>query len=296
AVGFFCLLLTAKPRGSTIAPSLPVKVEKDISSYVTLNKEMILLKVSQHPKHFAKMLEFGKHRQFKFLVTSPFHFEIIWHPLNLDYLFIVKLQPNSMGQVNRKKASIHVYATQSNKTKCNSIVSDPQLHIGLAMRRDSQPLDHVVIAKQHFTKSVCWERNSFDPDKWGEGEIMRQDCNSLDPTMQHAITAVRKGDSPLDPVKQLNGQDDVKQQQYSESQKEQMRDRVIHSRINESSIDKLVQHRLIVSQPPNTINRYNQSSFSFPNSNVRPQNFHQIQNSNFAKSILLRSIDQLVED
>ncbi|KAA6359711.1 MAG: hypothetical protein EZS28_044762 [Streblomastix strix] len=84
--------------------------------------------------------------------------------------------------------------------------------------------------KRKSGKQISIERRkSFDSDKFGEGEVLRQDCNSLDLTMQYAITTVRWGDSPLDLVKQLNGQDEVEQQQCSESPKEQMQIKVIHS-------------------------------------------------------------------
>ncbi|KAA6404404.1 MAG: hypothetical protein EZS28_000063 [Streblomastix strix] len=95
-------------------------------------------------------------------------------------------------------------------------------YVGLAVRRDFQCFDTVLTARQHIVKLMCWEINSYDPDKCGEGDVVRQDCNSLDLSMQHAITTVRWGDSPLDPIKQLKGYDEVEQQQCSGSHKEQM--------------------------------------------------------------------------
>ncbi|KAA6359879.1 MAG: hypothetical protein EZS28_044594 [Streblomastix strix] len=54
------------------------------------------------------------------MVISPFHYEIIQLPLNLDYLLILRLQPMAMGPVNRKQSK---YSRISDSTKQNEVQS-----------------------------------------------------------------------------------------------------------------------------------------------------------------------------
>ncbi|KAA6357808.1 MAG: hypothetical protein EZS28_046665, partial [Streblomastix strix] len=69
AVGSNCAVFSAKPKGQPQAASVALKISDEKVGQTALATEATVLQSVMDNKHFVKIIEFGHHRQFNYIVT-----------------------------------------------------------------------------------------------------------------------------------------------------------------------------------------------------------------------------------
>ncbi|KAA6401386.1 MAG: hypothetical protein EZS28_003084 [Streblomastix strix] len=69
ATGLNCFIYSGKLK-NTITTSVAIKTEIDIPSRTALSREIIVLEAVKNQKHFAKIIETGNYKEFRFVVTD----------------------------------------------------------------------------------------------------------------------------------------------------------------------------------------------------------------------------------
>ncbi|KAA6369419.1 MAG: hypothetical protein EZS28_035054 [Streblomastix strix] len=70
AIGCNCSIFSAKVKGKPLAELLAVKIEKDSIHKSVLNNEKLVIQSIKSIKHYAKIIESGRHKQFNYIITQ----------------------------------------------------------------------------------------------------------------------------------------------------------------------------------------------------------------------------------